>query len=71
MVGITNGSDEFTTGQPIQPYLGSHVFMDVFTGPPAVHGDASVVGFTYTIRSDTRVVASGNGTISDKLEDLE
>jgi len=70
MEGVTNGSESFATKQPIQSGLGTVVFFDAFTGPSSVHGDASVVAFSYTVTIDGAAVFSGAARISDKLEDL-
>lgn len=68
--GVTNGKDIFTTTKPIEVRLGTAQFIDAYTGPREVHGDASVSGYTWKVVVDGKQVGSGSGDISAKYEDL-
>ena len=48
--GNTLAFEEFSTKQPIQPGLGTVVYLDSNTGPPEVHGDYGITGFDYDVK---------------------
>jgi hypothetical protein len=62
--------DTFSTKSPIESNLGTSVYTDAHTGPVSVHGANGMVKFVYTVKKDDKVVNSGEGQITDKLEDL-
>jgi hypothetical protein len=68
--GITNGEESFQTTSPIPPNLGRSVFLEVNTGPVAVHGDSGVARFQFKAMLRDRIVSSGEGVISEEYEDL-
>lgn len=62
-----NGVETFTSNG-IPAGLGTAVYMDIFTGPPAVHGDYGVERFSYEVEDGGVIVDHGTGAIADRLE---
>jgi hypothetical protein len=62
--------ETFTTTKPIEPDLGSPVYLDAFTGPSSVHGRAGVKTFRYEATEGGQIVSSGKGSTTDRIEDL-
>lgn len=58
----------FSSTQPIQPGLGTSLYVEAHTGPVSVHGPDGAQTFKYTISNGGSVVNTGQGTISTKLE---
>jgi len=67
MPGVTNGTETFRSQQPIDPGLGTCVWMDAHTGPPSVHSESAVVGFSYIVTSAGKATAPAAGKIIDKI----
>lgn len=63
--------DTFSTSQPMEPDLGSSEYIDANTGPVSVHGGSGITKFKYVVKKGEDVVASGDGTITDKFEDVD
>jgi hypothetical protein len=69
MPGVTNGKEVFKVTSDIDPKLGNFFYMEAHTGPEAVHANASVVGFSYTvINADGSRSHPKTGEISQKSE---
>jgi hypothetical protein len=71
MAGVSNGGNTFDATKPIQPGLGTFVFLDAYTGPESVHADASIARFNYEILDANNVVSQSSGSITTTLEILE
>ena len=67
MEGITNGDAVFSSPAPIDPGLGATASLESNTGPPSVHGNASVVGFLYQVIEGEKVVYELTTDISDQV----
>jgi hypothetical protein len=65
--GITNGSEDFTLR--IAPGITKIVYIDAFTGPARVHGDACVANFQMT-RGTGADAPKARGAITAEFEDL-
>lgn len=65
MKGISNGQETFNTSVPMPPGGSTTVYLDVNTGPRSVHEDASVVGFSYEVKSDGNPTVEGVGNVSE------
>ncbi len=63
--------DAFNTTKAIEPELGTSVNTDANTGPQSVHGANGIIKFTYTVKKGNDVVNTGEGTITDKFEDVD
>lgn len=63
--------DTFNTNSAIEPNLGTSVYTDAHTGPQSVHGDYGITKFKYTVQKDNKTVKTGEGTITDQLEDTD
>lgn len=59
---------DFTATEPISSGIGKSVYFDISTGPTSVHGENGIKTFTYVVKSNSKIVKSGSGTISTKLE---
>lgn len=68
MPGITNGDATFETPTPVDPLMGLPAKMECHTGPPSVHGGASVVSFRYEVIEEGEVTFEGRGEIPNSLE---
>ena len=67
--GIVNGAGEFSG--TIAPGRQAPVFVDVATGPAAFSGDWCIEGYAYeAFARDGAAVASGQGPLTDRFEDL-
>ncbi len=64
------GGDTFKTKKAIEPELGTSEYIDINTGPVKVHGANGVSKFKYVVKKDNQIVNEGEGTISEKYEDL-
>ena len=64
------GEETFTTKKPINSGVGTAVYFDIHTGPQSIHGAYGVETFHYEAKVDDKMVASGDGLISDKYESL-
>lgn len=64
------GGDAFKSTSPIKPNLGNSVYLDLNTGTPSVHGEYGVTKFKYEVKVDDEIANSGEGTITDRIEDL-
>jgi hypothetical protein len=65
------GEDTFDTTAPIAPKMGSSVNFDINTGTVSEHGEFGITKYKYEVKVDNKVVKSGEGKISDKLENLD
>lgn len=63
--------ETFNTKAPIEPELGSSVYTDANTGPTSVHGANGMTKFKYVVKKGNVVVNSGEGQITDELEDVD
>lgn len=63
--------DTFDTTRAIEPELGTSVYADANTGPTSVHGENGITKFKYTVKKGDQVVNTGEGTISEKFENLD
>lgn len=64
------GGETFNTKQPMQPTIGNSVNFDIHTGPTSQHGEYGITKFKYSVKVNDVEVNSGEGTISDKFENL-
>ncbi len=62
------GRETFEARRPIMPGLGTSAYVDINTGPPAVHGEFGTTRFEWLAKEGGRQVASGTGEISTRLE---
>lgn len=62
--------DTFTTNKPIEPNLGTSVYLDANTGPVSQHGEFGITKFQYVVKVNDQQVKEGNGQISDQFENL-
>lgn len=65
------GRETFTTNRPIEPNLGNSVNFDINSGPINQHGEYGITKYSYTVEVNGTEVNSGEGTITDKFEDLD
>lgn len=68
--GVINGEETFSTNGAVPEGLGKSVYVDATTGPILVHRDWGVAGFRYEVTTAEGIVASGEGTINAKYEDV-
>ncbi len=59
-----------TQHRNIEPEFGGSFYIEAHTGPKSVHGEVGVSKYKFTAKIDGKTVKSGEGTISDKYEDL-
>jgi len=64
------GGDVFKSSSPIEPNLGDFVYLEINTGTPSVHGEYGITKFKYEVKIDNKIVKSGEGEITNKIEDL-
>lgn len=63
------GGENFKANSPISPDLGTSVYLEINTGTPSAHGEYGITKFKYEARIDDKIVKSGEGAITDKIED--
>ncbi|HEX8279722.1 MAG TPA: hypothetical protein VF540_13550 [Segetibacter sp.] len=61
--GTLLGSNTFSTKQPISPNLGNSVYIDANTAPLDIHTELGITKFKYEIKTDGKVVGSGDGVV--------
>jgi hypothetical protein len=64
------GRDTFKTEYPINPKLGNHVWIEINTGPPFIHGEYGITKFKYEVKVDNIIIKSEEDIISKKYENL-
>jgi hypothetical protein len=64
------GGETFSTKRPMDPGGRTTGYVEIRTGPVAVHGDYGIVRYKFEAVSGGAVVAAGEGPISDRYEDL-
>jgi hypothetical protein len=62
--------ETFSATRPIEPGLGTSVYVEANTGPVSVHGSFGIKIFQFEVTDGGAVVSSGTGSITDKLESL-
>jgi predicted nucleic acid-binding Zn ribbon protein len=76
-IGITisnNLGDSFSNSfsGSISEGLGSSVYIDLYTGPPSVHGgDSGMSKYSYIVKKNGRKIGSGEGRITSDLEEFQ
>ena len=62
------GRETFNATRPIAPGLGTSVYLDISTGPVAVHGEYGIERYAYEVRENGQTITQGSGAITERLE---
>lgn len=65
------GENSFESRAPMEPELGTSVYIDISTGPASEHGDSGITKFTYEVRIGDKIVNKGEGEITSEFEDSD